>query len=231
MRRIVYLIVAGILIVAAAAFVLLNSGDTAGFKKSAHYESNSPAHGSVLAGVPVNVVIDFNFDLSTGSLISIKAGDREYGIGETIIDSNNLAMRRDIDTNAPDGLYTVNYKACWPDGSCHDGYFQFTIDRTKAETYADLRNKNEVTVKLSEISFKPTNIRISRGTKVVWMNEDNVIHYVNTDAHPSHTYYPQQNSGALKKGDVFSLTFDKTGVYPYHCSAHANVMTGSIIVE
>lgn len=200
-------------------------------KKSAHYESNTPAHGSILAGVPVNVVIDFNFDLGPGSSISVKTGDREYGTGDTIIDSNKLAMRRNMDSNAPDGLYTVNYKACWPDGSCHDGYFQFTIDRTKADGYTDLRNKTEVNVKLSEIAFKPANIRISRGTKVIWINEDDVAHYVNTDAHPSHTYYPQQNSKALKKGDMFSLTFDKAGVYPYHCSAHAAIMKGSIIVE
>ncbi len=200
-------------------------------KKSAHYESNTPAHGSILAEVPVNVVIDFNFDLGPGSSISVKTDDREYGTGETIIDSNKLAMRRNMVLDAPDGLYTVNYKACWPDGSCHDGHFQFTIDGTKAESYIDLRNKTEVSVKLSEIAFKPQNIRISRGTKVVWMNEDSVDHYVNTDSHPSHTYYPQQNSRALKKGDVFSLTFDKAGIYPYHCSAHARTMIGSIIVE
>lgn len=200
-------------------------------KKSAHYESNTPAHGSILAGVPVNVVIDFNFDLGPGSSISIKTGDREYGTGDTIIDSNKLAMRRNMDSNAPDGLYTVNYKACWPDGSCHDGHFQFNIDGTKADGYTDLRNKTEVTVKLSEIAFKPANIRISRGTKVIWINEDEVSHYVNTDAHPSHTYYPKQNSRALNKGDMFSLTFDKAGIYPYHCSAHAVIMKGSVIVE
>src|SRR3990172_502096 len=123
-------------------------------KKSAHYESNTPAHGSVLAGVPVNVAIDFNFDLGPGSSISIKTDDKEYGSGETIMDSNKLTMRRNTNPNAPDGLYTVNYKACWPDGSCHDGYFQFTIDRTEAENYTDLRKKTELTVKLSDIAFK-----------------------------------------------------------------------------
>src|SRR3990167_1793893 len=36
-------------------------------KKSAHYESNTPEHGSTLAGVPINVVINFNFDLAVPS--------------------------------------------------------------------------------------------------------------------------------------------------------------------
>lgn len=103
---------------------------TLSVKKSAHYVSNTPAHGSVLASVPENVSINFNFDLGTGSSISIKTGNREYGSGATIIESNKLVMRRSMDPNAPDGLYTVSYNACWPDGSCHDGHFQFTIDRT-----------------------------------------------------------------------------------------------------
>src|SRR3989338_5621939 len=84
-------------------------------KKSAHYESNTPEHGAVLAGVPVNVVIDFNFDLAQPSAISVvydKTGE-EFGTGGTIIDANKLAMRRDKKQEAPDGLYNVDYKACW----------------------------------------------------------------------------------------------------------------------
>ncbi|MBI2327066.1 copper resistance protein CopC [Candidatus Curtissbacteria bacterium] len=200
-------------------------------KKSAHYESNTPAHGAVLAGVPINVVIDFNFDLAEGSAISIKNDGREYGIADVVIDKNKLAMRRKMDPAAPDGVYTVSYKACWPDGSCHEGNFQFAIDRTKSQSYEDMVGKSEVIVGLSEISFKPMNLKIKKGTKVVWINDDNVEHYVNTDSHPAHTYYLSQNSKSLASGDSYSLTFNEAGVYPYHCSAHASNMTGSILVE
>jgi len=200
-------------------------------KKSAHYESNAPAHGSVLAGVPINVVLDFNFDLAPPSLISIKKDDVEYGIEETIIDENKLAMRRKMDQSSPDGIYTVYYDACWPDGSCHEGNFQFEIDRTKTDAYTDLTGENEVIVDMLQISFKPQNIRISRGTKVTWINQDEVQHFVNTDSHPAHTYFPEQNSRGLKKGDTYSATFNEPGVYPYHCSAHASTMTATILVE
>lgn len=214
-------------------------------KKSAHYESNTPAHGAVLAGVPINVVIDFNFDLakpseikilgnpSAGSTSSLQAGSGQvdYGEGETIIDSNKLALRRNMQKNAPDGLYTVEYNACWPDKSCHEGNFQFRIDRSKAQNFEDQTGRNEVTVKLSNTKFVPENIRISKGTKVTWVNDDNTDHYINTDSHPAHTYFPQQNSKVLKKGDTFSLVFDKPGIYPYHCSAHEASMKASILVE
>lgn len=200
-------------------------------KKSAHWESNTPAHGAILAGVPINVVINFNFDLAAPSEIKIQKDGKDWGVGETTIDSNKLTLRRKMDPTAPDGLYTVVYKACWPDGSCHDGQFQFALDRSASSNFQDLRSKNVVNVSLSDIKFKPQNIRISKGTKVIWTNDDNVTHYVNTDSHPAHTYYLPQNSKALTKGDTYSLVFDQAGIYPYHCSAHADMMSGNILVE
>lgn len=200
-------------------------------KKSAHYESNTPAHGATLAGVPVNVTIDFNFDLANGSSISITNGGKEYTTGKTIIDSNLLAMRRNVDPSTPDGIYTVSYKACWADGSCHDGSFQFAIDRSKTADFVDMRSKKEVTVSLRNTSFNPQNLRVSAGTKVTWINEDNIVHTVNTDSHPAHTYYLSQNSRNLNQGDKYSVTFERPGIYPYHCTPHAEIMTGSILVE
>lgn len=200
-------------------------------KKSAHYESNTPEHKAILAGVPINVVINFNFDLVEPSEIKILKDGKNYGVGETIIDANKLSMRRNIDIASPDGLYYIEYKACWPDKSCHDGNFEFEIRRNLKSSYEDLINQKEVTIKLSEISFKPKEVLIAKGTKVTWINDEDVEHYVNTDSHPAHTYYPEQNSKSLKKGDSYSLSFDQLGVYPYHCSAHADSMKGSIIVE
>ncbi|OGI26587.1 MAG: hypothetical protein A2359_03605 [Candidatus Moranbacteria bacterium RIFOXYB1_FULL_43_19] len=199
-------------------------------KKSAHYEGNTPSHGDKLAGVPINVVIDFNFDLASPSAISVKMNGKEYGIGETIIDTNKLSMRKKMDPDSPDGLYDVAHNACWPDGSCHDGKFQFAIDRSGAGDFADLRGQKEVMIKMKNIAFEPGEIIISPGTVVTWVQEDDAEHFVNTETHPAHTYFPAQNSRGLKLGDTFSTTFEKPGIYPYHCSAHASVMTGTILV-
>lgn len=99
-------------------------------KKSAHYVSNSPEHGSTLTAAPKEAVINFNFDLATNSTISVTSGGKTYSTGNVIFDANKRAMRIAIDPNAPDGLYTVNYNACWPDKSCHDGNFQFAIKKS-----------------------------------------------------------------------------------------------------
>ena len=200
-------------------------------KKSAHYETNTPAHGAVLAAAPTNIVIDFNFDLAVPSEISIKKDGVEYGVGETLIDTNKLAMRRNFDTKAPDGIYRVTYNACWPDKSCHDGFFEFKIDRTLTSNFDDQTGKDLVEVNMSQIAFKPVNLKVSKGTKITWVNDDEVEHFVNTDSHPAHTYFPDQNSKVLKLGDKYSVNFSESGIYPYHCSAHADSMKASIIVE
>jgi plastocyanin/methionine-rich copper-binding protein CopC len=200
-------------------------------QKSAHYESNTPEHGALLAAAPINVVIDFNFDLAAPSSISITKDGKEYGTGELSIDQNKLSMRRSVDPAAPDGLYEVSYKACWPDKSCHDGHFEFVIDRSLASSYEDLTGKKEVTIKMSEIMFKPENIKVDAGTKITWINDEAVEHYINTDSHPAHTYFPSQNSRSLKLGESYSVTFTDVGIYPYHCSAHAENMKGNILVQ
>lgn len=200
-------------------------------KKSAHFESSTPAHGSKLAAVPVDVVIDFNFDLASNSTIKIMKDGKDYGTDEVSIDSNKLAMRRQMDKNAPDGVYTVEYTACWPDRTCHDGNHQFAIDRSLLESYQDMRSQKTITVKLSDTKFQPMNLRLSPGTMVTWVNDDSEEHYVNTDSHPAHTHVLSFNSKALAKGASYSFTFEKVGAYPYHCSAHAAEMTANIVVE
>lgn len=199
-------------------------------KKSAHFETSTPSHASTLPAVPADIVIDFNFDLAGNSTIKITKDGKDYGVGNTTIDSNKLSMRRMMDKNAPDGVYTVVYNACWPDGSCHDGHHQFAIDTKLQSSYQDMRNQDAVTIKLSDIKFQPMNIIISDGTKVTWTNDDEVEHYVNTNSHPAHTHVLGLNSKALSKGQSFSYSFTNTGAYPYHCSAHASDMTATIVV-
>jgi plastocyanin/methionine-rich copper-binding protein CopC len=200
-------------------------------KKGAHFETSTPAHESVLPAVPVDVVIDFNFDLADNSTIRIEKDGNNYGMGEVRFDDSKLAMRRKMASDAPDGVYTVNYNGCWPDRTCHDGSFQFAIDRKLLESYQDMRGQGEVTIRMSQLNFQPMNLRISKATKVTWVNDDTVEHFVNTDSHPAHSHVSSLNSRALAKGASYTFTFSDQGAYPYHCSAHAANMTGTIVVE
>jgi methionine-rich copper-binding protein CopC len=94
-------------------------------RKTPHWVSNTPEHKAVLAAAPLNVVVNFDNNLTNDSIMMIIHHDRDFGTGRVIINSNNLL--RSMDEKAPDGIYTVQYRACWPDKSCDDGNFQFII--------------------------------------------------------------------------------------------------------
>lgn len=98
-------------------------------KKSAHYVSNSPAHGTTLTAIPARIQLKFNFDLAPPSEINIRhSNGMSYSSGPTVISQDKLTLTREMDPNAPKGLYTVTYNACWPDRTCHEGNFQFGVN-------------------------------------------------------------------------------------------------------
>ena len=201
--------------------------------KSAHFVDSTPLHGETYVAQPVNTTINFNFDLQEGSKISVTSADgKEWTEGDALIEDQKTALKKNLKQDMPDGGYRVSYTACWPDGSCHEGQFSFKIDSTKKSEYQDLRGKKELTIKMKEVKFDQNKIIISPGTEVTWVNEDNFGHFVNTETHPEHTYYPEQNSRELTKGKTYSVTFQTPGQYNYHCSAHVpEGMVASLIVS
>ncbi|AGK61150.1 Plastocyanin [Archaeoglobus sulfaticallidus PM70-1] len=79
-----------------------------------------------------------------------------------------------------------------------------------------------VEVKIRDFAFDPETVRISPGTTVRWVNEDNARHTV--------TFEDGVASGDLKKGDTFERTFSEKGTYNYYCQIHP-AMKGTVIVE
>jgi len=67
--------------------------------------------------------------------------------------------------------------------------------------------------------FLPLNLEIIRGTTVVWQNEDNIGHTVQSQDAKGNII-PLFNSNVLKTGETFSYKFDKPGVYHYFCTIH-----------
>jgi len=199
--------------------------------RGAHVKDSTPRAEETIPAPPTNIVVDLDFDAADGTTMSITKDGDEYGRGETTVDEGALAFRRAFEPNAPDGTYVVTYRVCAPGESCSDGHFRFTLDRATAQSYLDRRGEKAVTVDMTNISFAPATIRVDRGTTVRWINREPLEHYVNTDSHPYHAYFPTQNSRALGKGEDFEVQFDQAGWYPYHCSAHADVMRGAILVE
>ena len=93
--------------------------------KSPHYVSSTPINNAVLSSVPDKVTITFNFDLVSGSKITVTINGKEVS-GTTTIAQDKLSMSTNLNA-AESGSYKVNYTACWPDGSCHEGSFGFLL--------------------------------------------------------------------------------------------------------
>ncbi len=103
----------------------------------------------------------------------------------------------------------------------------------------DLTNQPEVVMNIKDFKYEKQDIRIKKGTKVTWVNQDAMEHnvmleHINGDkAHGA----PKANEvdstklagPLLAKGESYSFIFNKVGLSPYHCSPHP-YMKGSVSV-
>jgi len=87
-------------------------------------------------------------------------------------------------------------------------------------------NDNTYHIKIfdSYPGYDQPSLTIKKGSIVVWTNIGELEHTVTSDN-------SNFNSGYLKPGDHFSVKFDFTGEFPYHCIHHKGWMTGVITVQ
>jgi plastocyanin len=85
-------------------------------------------------------------------------------------------------------------------------------------------NTSTNVVTIDNFNFKPQTLTVPVGTKVTWINHDDVPHtVVSTDKKTI-------VSPALDTDEKFSYTFTTAGTNDYHCSVHPK-MKGVVIVK
>ncbi|MFY9301393.1 MAG: plastocyanin/azurin family copper-binding protein [Candidatus Nitrosotenuis sp.] len=67
--------------------------------------------------------------------------------------------------------------------------------------------------------YIPLNLEVSRGTTVIWINDDNIQHTVVSQDEKGNVI-PLFNSKALKTGERFAHKFNEAGTYHYFCTIH-----------
>ena len=80
-------------------------------------------------------------------------------------------------------------------------------------------------IAIDNFAFSPAEITVPAGTKVTWVNHDDVPHTATSSDKPG-----AFDSGAIDTDGTFSFVFKKPGNYPYFCEVHPH-MTGRIIVK
>jgi plastocyanin len=89
------------------------------------------------------------------------------------------------------------------------------------EKASEASSSNQVAI--DNFTFTPQTLTVPVGTKVTWINRDDVPHTV-TDTEK------RFKSTTLDTDDSFSFTFIAPGEYPYYCGIHPH-MTGTIVVK
>ena len=75
-------------------------------------------------------------------------------------------------------------------------------------------------------AFSQTTVTITPGTTIRWVNTTTNFHTVTPDGHTEWTEWQTTTNG-----EMFEVTFDTAGEYPYFCVPHLSLgMTGSIVV-
>ena len=67
--------------------------------------------------------------------------------------------------------------------------------------------------------FVPLHLQVKVGTTIVWINDDNVLHTVQSqddDGNPTGVF----NSNVLNTGERFAFKFEESGTYNYFCTLH-----------
>jgi len=94
--------------------------------KSPHFVSSQPTNNQLVNSLVEEVKLNFNFDVVEGSKISVTKDGQDVTTGPTTIAGDNLSMTVPVAADET-GNYSVTYTACWPDRSCHDGSFGFSV--------------------------------------------------------------------------------------------------------
>lgn len=81
---------------------------------------------------------------------------------------------------------------------------------------------DRVTAEIRNYNYLPKMITVKKGTTVTWVNVDDVAHTATSDN-------GVWDSGNMPAQKSYRYTFDKVGVYPYHCTPHP-FMVGTITV-
>jgi len=89
--------------------------------------------------------------------------------------------------------------------------------------------KKSITLAPNEIGidnfkFAPNPLTVKAGTKVIWINNDDVPHLI------VNVQNKFRQSPVLDTNQRFAVTLTKPGTYDYFCSLHP-MMTGRIIVQ
>lgn len=96
------------------------------------------------------------------------------------------------------------------------------IGSSATATGETARASRTVTVDVVNFAFRPANLTVGRGSKVIFSNTSGAAHTA--------TRGGSFTTGRIKPGRSAAVTFRKRGAFRYHCTIHP-FMKGKVVVE
>lgn len=95
----------------------------------------------------------------------------------------------------------------------------------------DATQEQDVAVTMTERSFEPAEIVITRGTTVTWSNDSILTSTVTSGFVPNVRRTGELFDETVRPSQTFSFTFEEAGEFPYLCRIHGpNGMKGLVRV-
>lgn len=151
-----------------------------------------------------------------------------YAVFAIVLLTVNFAYAESV----PD--WVKNTAKFWSEGKISDTEFlnaiKFLIEKNliKIESKSDTKSASTIANVVipngnSEVGnvgfYIPLNLQVQRGTIVVWINDDNIQHTIQSQDEKGNVL-SLFNSKALKTGERFAHKFTEAGMYHYFCTIH-----------
>ena len=86
-------------------------------------------------------------------------------------------------------------------------------------------------VVIQNFAFNPPQIKVKKGTTVIWRNLDSAPHLVASDNNPAQTHLSGLLSSYLSSGEEYRFTFNTVGDFGYHCQVHPDMLGRVTVTE
>lgn len=204
--------------------------DFKGEQRVSSFEKSLPNHAQTVPAAPMYVVVQTKGTAANESTVTVNRDNQDFGTGSTIVESEGRVLRRAVVANAPEGIYTVNYRICGTDANCQNGNYQFKINKNSTEGFQDLTNRQNVTINITaDGKLNPEKVIVSKGTKITWQNNDNSSHQLVPGVVGAEKLYPNLVR-TVNANSSFSLNASLLGWANYFIK-DGDTVTGEVIVR
>ena len=92
------------------------------------------------------------------------------------------------------------------------------------------RQARVATVRITASGFQPATLAVKEGTKIVWTNDDSVLHQLASDPFPKDTGLPGLKSAILNNDQTYTYVASTTGTFGYHDQLKPTI-NGTLVVK